>query len=154
MYDMERPLYGPLTTPGASPHRDHGPHRARDDTGRGGHHLAGPLSDLYSAVDARSESLSAYAGRSAVGDYARAAASACPPVLVRDAALRATDVHRARPPGRPVLRAGDRTAQREADLDWLSPRGCGGGHTHEAKTGSASIGKQNRSLLTVLRWVA
>ncbi len=29
-----------------------------------------------------------------------------------------------------------------------------GGHTHEAKTGSASIGKQNRSLLTVLRWVA
>src|SRR6266446_2815671 len=28
------------------------------------------------------------------------------------------------------------------------------GHTHEAKTGSASIGKQNRSLLTVLRWVA
>ena len=43
---------------------------------------AGPLSDLYPTVDARPQSLSADAGRSAVGDHTRAAASPCPPILV------------------------------------------------------------------------
>ena len=41
-----------------------------------------PLSDLYPTVDARPQSLSADAGRSAVGDHTRAAASPCPPILV------------------------------------------------------------------------
>jgi hypothetical protein len=62
-----------------------------------------------------------------VGDYAPAAASTCPPVLVCDAALHAPDVHGAHPPGRPSLSTDDRTAQREADLDRLGPRGHGGG---------------------------
>src|SRR2546428_5139187 len=67
------------------------------------------------------------AGRPAVGDDPRAAASPCPPVLVRDAALRTTDFYGACAPGGPVFRAGHHTAQYEADRNGLSPRGGGGG---------------------------